>query len=364
MKARLYTLRQALTERKLAALLVLTQEDDNKNLFYLTGFSGSAGMLMVTAKQSFFFVDGRYRERARQEASGCRVFDIVRREEKGETIARGLRLGQVRRGARIGYEGRNISVLMAKEWHRRVPAVLVPTDGLVEKLRQWKDASEIAALARAGKVTSEVFEQVTKRIRAGMRECEVALELDHALRKAGASAPSFETIVASGVNSALPHHRTGSRRLRKGEPVVIDFGGRFESGYCSDMTRTIFVPGKKPSKKLLEIYRIVREANEKVFAEVKPGMSWKEYDALARDYIAARGYGKQLLHGLGHSLGLEPHDPYDYKNDPIMVGTVFTNEPGIYLPGVGGVRIEDDLVMTKRGARKLTTAPAPSLQFF
>jgi len=356
-KPRIEKIRQILAKEKLAAFVVFNHEDDNKNLFYLTHFSGSSGVLVVTKKQAFLFVDGRYKERARQEALHSRIVNTLRRESSGEVIARALRLGKVRKGARVGYEGKRVSVLLEREWRKYVPAKMIPTDFLVERMRQCKDKREIAALSHACKVTSAIFTEISKRIHAGMRECDIAAEIDHRLRKAGATAPSFPTIVAGGQNSALPHHKTGNRRVRAGEPVVIDFGGVFESSYCSDLTRTIFVPGKKPSKKLMEIYDIVLAANKKAFRDVKPGMSWKNYDAIARDYIAKSGYGKEFLHGLGHSLGLEAHDPYNYKNDPITTGTVFTNEPGVYLLGLGGVRIEDDLVMTKSGPKRLTNTP-------
>jgi Xaa-Pro aminopeptidase len=177
------------------------------------------------------------------------------------------------------------------------------------------------------------------------------------LRKHGAVDNSFSSIVASGPNSAIPHHATGDRKLKSGEPVVMDFGGVFSSGYCSDITRTIFVPGRTPSTKMQEIYNIVLAANQKARKALRPGMMYRDYDRVARDYIKDRGFGKYFTHGLGHSLGLEAHDPFDYENAPLAEGTVFTDEPGIYIDGLGGVRIEDDLVVTAGGAERLTSAP-------
>ena len=247
--------------------------------------------------------------------------------------------------------------LTARVWERRIPATLVPMEDVVGRIRQYKDDDEIAALRHACRITSNVFQEVARRVRPGMRERDLARELDNTLRNRGAVDNSFETIVASGPNAAIPHHNTGDRRLKPGEPVVMDFGGRFGSGYCSDLTRTVFVPGKKPDPEMRRIYSIVHAANRAAFRALRPGMKWKEYDAVARVHIAQAGYEKEFAHSLGHSLGLEAHDPYDYQHDAIRVGTVLTDEPGIYIEARGGVRIEDDIVMTPNGPKLLTNAP-------
>lgn len=363
-KKRIQNLRLRLKKEKLDAFVTTVVEENNKNPYYLSGFGGTTGALAISQKGTVLAVDSRYTLRAKKEARGVSVIEIPK-GKKGEdfsvyveTALSGLRLSKK---SRIGFEGAHVPVLKLKAWEKHIPVNFSATRGIVEKLRQVKDAEELRRLARAGKVTSDVFVFVSKKVRAGMRESEIAALLDIELRKRGALGPSFKAIVASGKNSAIPHHETSERKLRAGEPLVMDFGGMFPSGYCSDVTRTIFVPGKKPTAQLLKIYAVVLGANKKAFKALKPGISWKEYDAVARDYITDAGYGKYFTHGLGHSIGLETHDPYDYARDAFEIGNVVSDEPGIYIEGVGGVRIEDDVVVTKTGAKNITPAPYLSL---
>ncbi|MBX9765277.1 Xaa-Pro peptidase family protein [Patescibacteria group bacterium] len=360
-RGRLSALRGVFKKENIDALVVVTIEDSNKNVQYLSGFGGTTGALIITKTSAVLAVDARYTERAQEEAYGIRVITIPSNVKKVGNFAHyvdtALSATALPRRARIAFEGARVPYLMVHAWNKHLKRVLIPTEGMVERLREVKDTHELKYLARAGKITSDVFTRVAKRIRAGQTEREVAQMLDIELKKSGAQKNSFDTIVASGPNSAIPHHETGNRHLKPGEPVVMDFGGVFEGGYCSDITRTIFVPGKKPHAELAKIYRIALEANKKSFRALRPGMTWKEYDAVARSYIDEKGYGKFFSHGLGHSIGLETHDPYDYARSPFREGTVLSNEPGIYISGVGGVRIEDDVVVTKSGARCLTPAP-------
>ncbi|MBZ0189340.1 MAG: Xaa-Pro peptidase family protein [Candidatus Obscuribacterales bacterium] len=363
MKERLPRLRKAMAKEKLAGLLVRVAESgqstqpNNQNVLYLSGFGGSAAVLLVTRKQAFIITDARYYTRVRQEAVDFQLVNMNLGESIDTCINRALKLAKLNKRSKVGFESHRLPHDMALSWIEKVNVNLVPTTHLVERLRQYKDEDELKLLARACRATCKVYDEVVALIKPGMKEVDVAFEIDTRLRKHGASDNSFSSIVASGPNSAIPHHATGKRRLKAGEPVVMDFGGVFDGGYCSDITRTVFVPGKKPTAAMQEIYEVVLGANKRARRVLRAGVSYAEYDKAARDYIQKLGYGKYFTHGLGHSLGLETHDPYDYANDPFEVGAVVTDEPGIYIEGVGGVRIEDDLIVTETGARRLTSAP-------
>ena len=355
--SRVKRVQQALVKQKLDALLMRVSESDNQNVLYLSGFSGSSAHLLITRKQAYIIADARYWLRVPEEVKDFKMVKLQRKESLSLVVNRLLSRSKMGKSARVGFEANHISVNLLEHWKNEISAKLVPTVHFIERFRQYKDATEIKYLREACRSTSKVYNEVVKVIKAGMTETELCFEIDMRLRKHGATANSFTTIVASGPNSAVPHHATGHRKLQAGEPVVMDFGGIYTGGYCSDITRTAFVPGKKPSAKMVEIYNIVLEANKKAFKALKPGILMKDFDKVARDHITKAGYGKYFSHGLGHSLGLVAHDPYDYASDPFQEGMVVTDEPGIYIGGVGGVRIEDDIVVTADGAEVLTTAP-------
>ncbi|HEY9713433.1 MAG TPA: Xaa-Pro peptidase family protein [Chroococcales cyanobacterium] len=357
MNKRLKNLQKAIAREKLDGLLVRTNEGDNQNIFYMSGFGGTTGVLLITRKKAFLITDARYYLRAQEEAPDFKLVKVVRGKKVTEHINEAFEMGGIGKSDKVGFEAAHTPVLVAKVWKKDLKAKLVPTVHLIERFRQYKDDAEIALLRQACKATSKVYNEVVEIIEPGMTESEVAFEIDMRLRKHGAVDNSFSSIVASGPNSAIPHHNTGSRKLEAGEPLIMDFGGLFPGGYCSDITRTAFVPGKKPDPKMKEIYEVVLAANKAARKALKPGMTYREFDKVARDYIQKNGYGQYFTHGLGHSLGLVAHDPYDYENDPFDVGTVVTDEPGIYIDGFGGVRIEDDLVVTADGIECLTTAP-------
>jgi len=357
MKHRIKKVQKALAKNKLDALLVRVNELDNQNVLYLSGFAGTTAVLVITAKKAFIVTDARYYLRAADEAPNFKLIKHIRGKKVTEHINDVLADEDLGKNARVGFEAGHISVEVAENWKKEIKAQLVPTHHFVEKFRQFKDDEEIDALRKACRSTSKVYNEVAELIRPGMTEVEIAFEIDMRLRKHGAITNSFTSIVASGPNSAIPHHATGDRKVKAGEPVIMDFGGLYPGGYCSDITRTVFVPGKKPDKKMVEIYNVVLAANKAAFKALKPGIMWKEFDKIARDYIVEKGYGKYFTHGLGHSLGLVAHDPYDYEHTPFDVGMVVTDEPGIYIDGFGGVRIEDDVVVTADGAERLTNAP-------
>jgi Xaa-Pro aminopeptidase len=357
MTKRLKKIQKSLADHKLDALLVRTHESDNQNVMYLSGFNGSSAVLLITRKDALIVTDARYYSRAQAEATDFTLVKMLRGKRQTDAINDALRTADIGKAERVGFEASLTSVTVADSWKEDLRAKLVPTTHIVERFRQYKDKHEVACLRHACKITSKVYNEVAALLEPGMTEKSVAFELDIRLRKLGASDNSFDSIVASGPNSAIPHHATSERKLKAGEPVIMDFGGIFEDGYCSDITRTAFVPGKKPDPKMREIYEVVLAANKLARKALKPGMLNREYDKVARDHIVKSGYGEYFTHGLGHSLGLVAHDPYDYEHDAFDIGSVITDEPGIYIEGFGGVRIEDDLVLTKDGVERLTTAP-------
>lgn len=360
-KRRIEALREKLKKEHLDAILVATIEGNNKNVYYLSGFGGTAGMLAVSEHRVLLAVDGRYTLRAKEEAKDYQIVDVPVADRRvtdfSNYLIPVLDSLMLPSDARIGIEAGRVSLAMADGWVRASGRAFVNTEFFVEALRQAKDQEEIESIRIANDITSAVFEACLPRIVEGISERALARSVDIAHLEHGALAPSFDTIVASGPHSAIPHHVPTDRILRAGEPVTLDFGGLFEGGYCSDITRTVFVSGKEPDKVLKEIYGVVLRANEAARRQARVGMSWKEYDTVARKHITEAGYGTYFSHGLGHSIGLEVHDPYNYAEASFEVGTVMSNEPGIYIPGVGGVRIEDDIVIAEEGAYSLTTAP-------
>lgn len=355
--ARIEKLRALMGEAGVEAFVAVTIENSNPGVQYLTGFGGTVGAVAVSATSAALAVDARYTERARAEsavavvpASHARVADF------SQYLTGALEALALPAGARVGYEGWRVPDLMARSWQEKFKN-LVPVTRLVERLREVKDAEEVQAVRDACALTTMAFADIQPLIVPGATEVALATALDAAIRAHGAVKNSFDTIVASGPHSAIPHHATGERALKAGEAVVIDFGGMYPSGYCSDITRTVFVPGAEPDPELKKIYEIVKESNARAREAARAGMTWREYDAVARDYITEHGYGEQFGHGLGHSIGLEVHDPYDYATRPFEPGVIMSDEPGIYIPGKGGVRIEDDLVITASGAELLNQTP-------
>ena len=329
------------------------------NRRYLSGFSGSNGYLIITQTDAVLATDFRYVEQAERESPDFRLL----RTEAGAAWLPPL-LAEL--GARkIGVEARHMTLAA----HQRIlkdleeskdaaGAVLEPTNGLVEKIRAVKDADELALIAEAVRIADLAMGAVGPNLKPGMTERQVAWELESEMRRLGADGPAFDTIVGAGPNGALPHHRADDAILRLGDPVVIDMGAEYQ-GYRSDLTRTFAVGGRADAV-FERVYSIVLKAQLAAIKAARPGMKGQELDAVAREVITAAGYGDEFGHGLGHGVGLDIHERpmiVQTSEDEIADGMIFTIEPGIYISGWGGVRIEDIVVMRNGRAHSLTRSP-------
>lgn len=340
--------RQVMKEQNLEGLLICNP----KNIRYLANFTGSAGNVFITANEAYFITDFRYTEQARKQAQGFQV--IIHKlgiaHEVNEIIkAQSLEM--------VGIEADHMNVSTYSRLSDEFDCVLVQTSGLVEKIREVKDPEEIEIIKQACQITDDAFDHILTFIKPGVTEIQVANELDRFLKDKGSTGMSFDTIVASGVRSSMPHGVASDKIIEDGDIVTLDFGCYYK-GYSSDMTRTIAVGSINP--KLEEIYYIVLEAHELVNKYAKAGMTGKEVDALARNYITEKGYGENFGHTTGHGLGLDVHEGPAIaarNTEPLVVNNVVTNEPGIYIEGLGGVRIEDDLVITEDGVISLNRSP-------
>jgi Xaa-Pro aminopeptidase len=336
-----------LSELGLDALLV----SHLPNVRYLTGFTGSNGQVVVAAEGSVFLTDGRYTEQARHEVPDVDRMTYLEGFER--TV--GAAIGGL--GVRtLGFEAHGVTYGAWAKLAERLEGIdLVPTDDEVEQLRWVKDSDELRMLEHAQEATDQAFEAILERLARGMSERQVALELELAMRRAGADGLSFETIVAFGENAAEPHHEPNHRALDEGDVVKLDFGALWQ-GYHADMTRTIAF-GKPPAE-LRAIHEIVRGAQQAGIDAARSGVSGAAVDAASRGVIEDAGYGDFFTHGLGHGVGLEIHEGPRLMRGGEQVlpaGTVVTVEPGIYVPGLGGVRIEDMVEVAEDGCRTLPT---------
>ncbi len=340
-------LRQLLGDLGLDGLLVT----HGANLRYLTGFTGSAGLLLVETDRTVLITDFRYAAQAPTETMGAAEVAI----ESTNLWDRLRRLLDGLSPRRLGFEREQLTVRDAERL-ARIPSVEpVPTGNLVETLRAVKDPEEVEAIRAAAELAHAALAEVLQSVRIGERERDVAARLELALRIRGSEWHPFETIVASGPRSALPHARPSDRALGKGEWLLIDFGAQLD-GYCSDITRTVILGGSADQRQR-EVYRVVEEAQRYARTALRAGMSGRLGDALARDRIEAAGFGEAFGHSLGHGLGLEVHEAPRLARtaeEPLPAGTVVTVEPGIYLEGWGGVRIEDDIHLGPDGPRCLS----------
>jgi Xaa-Pro aminopeptidase len=342
-------LAQAAEARRLDALLVTHLP----NIRYLCGFRGSAGVLLVADGRFTFFTDGRYREQARSEVQDAKVIVPKGTIPLMDAAARAL---ADCRAKVVGVESEHMSVAAeAKLAHSLRPKARIrPTQGFVEEQRVVKEPAEVERIRAAVCLASSLFDQTVAAIRPGVAEQVVAAELEYAARKAGADGMSFETIVAAGLRSALPHGRASTHPIPRRGFVVLDFGVILRD-YCSDMTRTVYVG--TPSREVRRMYQAVRSAQEAALEVAQPGRTVGEVDRAARSVLRRAGLAQYFTHSTGHGVGLEIHEPPRIargQQQVLMPGMVITIEPGAYVPGYGGVRIEDMVVVTTTSCEVLT----------
>ncbi|MDD3015798.1 MAG: Xaa-Pro peptidase family protein [Lactococcus chungangensis] len=322
-----------------------------KNIYYLSAFWGTAGTILVTQKAQYLLTDSRYSIAAREAAVD---FEIVETREAFVEIAKLLKKEGV---SQVGFEDGVTYAEFQTMQHQLAGLTLHATTSFIETQRQIKSPSEIATIKKACAISDQAFNDLLKFVEPGKTEIEIANFLDFKMRDLGASGISFDTIVASGKRSALPHGRATHKPIEFGDTVTVDFGCYYDH-YASDMTRTFFVGEVSP--KMQEIYHVVQQAQQAVTNISAPGLTYADYDRAARDMIETAGYGEAFSHGIGHGLGLDVHEiPYFSKTSQECLAEhmVITNEPGIYLENIGGVRIEDDLHITSQGVEVLTLAP-------
>jgi len=367
------------------------------NVRYLTGFTGTNGLVLLTRKKQFFFTDSRYTEQAKREVKNYIVVQIKqdllisvseRLSAQGGSASGGKdykiippRAGSRLGGKRLGFDAGTVSYNQYLRLKKKLKGIaLVPITEDPAEMRIIKSKDEIKKLEKALQINKLAFNEIRRYIKPGVREIDIAFKLEFALRKHGAEKLAFDTIVASGIRGAMPHGKASEKKIKAGELVTIDFGGVYQ-GYHADETVTLLVTSKshptlpsaegrgwlRPSsaeegiegrsRKQLEIYHIVLEAQRLATKKVRPGVKCSDIDKAARDYITKKGYGKYFGHALGHGVGLEVHERpvlSPTSKDVLQEGMVFTIEPGIYIPGWGGVRLEDVFVCTKSGFKKLT----------
>jgi Xaa-Pro aminopeptidase len=345
-QSRLKTARKIMDSSHLDGILFSSLE----NIRYLCGFTGSDGALIITRKESFFLTDSRYWTQAEEEVKGSQIIHYKKKMEGIASLLLDLKLNH------IGFESTSFTFSAHRFLLEKLANVsqLIPLEEELKNLRAAKDAQELTLIRRAVDISSNAFLYLVEILKEGVPEREVALEMESFMKRNGADAIGFDIIIASGKRSALPHGRASAKRIEKGDFILIDFGSGFQ-GYHSDQTRTLVC--SNPSLEQQKIYRIVKEAHDKAIEKIRPGIPIGEVDGAAREHIRNQGYGEYFGHGTGHGIGLAVHeDPVVNSENKGLVqdGMVFTIEPGIYIPNWGGVRIEDMVLVTPKGAEILT----------
>lgn len=350
MNKRLQRLRKILKEKNMDACIITGRA----NTIYLSGFTGSTSVMLIGLDKAWLVVDFRYTIQAKEQA--FEGIEVVEQQESFYNTINGLMAHHSIES--VGFEG---NVLTFSEYQKmkinlNKAKSFVSLEGLIDKLRIIKDEEEIESIQQAVLLGDKVFDHIIKFIKPGMKETDVSSEMEYTMRKLGAKGPSFETIVGAGYRSAMCHGTATDNVIKNGDAVVLDFGVIYRN-YCSDMTRTIFIG--EPNSELRKIYGIVRKAQEEALASIVSGMKASDADKVARDIIAKSGYGEAFGHSLGHGVGVEIHEEprLSVKSEDILTdGMVFSVEPGIYVEGLGGVRIEDMVVLVDGKPRNFTTS--------
>lgn len=348
LKNRIEALKKLFANKKLDGHIVA----DGTNLLYLTGFDGGVRLLVAEDIESIFYVQGVNYEAAKEEAKDCKVELVKRGEDINLKIAKEIERLKLKN---VGFDTLDVSIYLKLK--KALNHIELQSHGeLVWELRKVKDETELNSIRKAAEMTSEGAKVALETIKPGVREFEVAAEIEYAMRKLGSDGVAFDSIVVSGVRSAFPHGGCTDKKIQKGDLVVVDIGAKYKY-YRADLTRT-FVAGK-PSAKQTKIYEVVRNAQEKAFEILKARAIGNEIDAVARRIIEKEGYGEYFVHGLGHGVGLEVHESpilNPESKDVLKPGNVVTVEPGIYIVGFGGFRIEDTVLVGENKGEKLTKA--------
>lgn len=342
---KLHKLRSQFELQEIDAILVTSPV----NRRYITNFTGSAGVALITSSEQFLITDFRYVEQAKAEAPH---FTMIQHE--GSIEAEIERLIHTLHIKKLGFEEVYVTYAQYKLYKDVFSVSMIPINNMIESLRLIKTEKELKTIKQAALIADQAFKHILNYIKPEVQEFDIATELEYFMRKQGATSSSFDTIVASGWRSALPHGIASEKKIKEGELVTLDFGAIYH-GYVSDITRTVAVG--KISEELTTIYKIVQEAQQRGLDGIKPNITGKEADAFTRDYIDEKGYGKYFGHSTGHGIGLEVHEgPTLSQKSQVTLqkNMVVTVEPGIYLPNIGGCRIEDDIVLTEDANERLT----------
>jgi Xaa-Pro aminopeptidase len=347
-KERIEKVRKSMISKNLDCVFV--KGDPNRN--YLSGFTGDESFSIITMDKAFFITDSRFTQQARQQVEGYEVVEYTGIfQDFFADITKKLNVKN------IGFEENIVSYGEYKKLSKNLDAKLVPMDGIIEDIRLVKEENEVEVIRKAAEIADKAFSHIVKFIKSGMSEREVGLELEFTMKKLGARDLSFPSIVASGVRSCLPHGQATDKILKNGEFLTLDFGCIFNE-YCSDMTRTVVIG--QPSDKMVEIYDTVLQAQKNALEVIKAGLKASVVDEAARSYIKEKGYGQYFGHGVGHGVGREIHEGprLSPTSEAILkAGMIITDEPGIYIPDFGGVRIEDLILVTESGCEVLSKSP-------